>query len=223
MAEEKDTTYEDIVSNLKEQYKYACYDKDDEIMIKLPIKRLKETGDYQLKVELKFKEYDTMNYKLIITTNFNHMFRVSVCSTNQLQQSYNVIYKSKMWFENAFCLDEDALHELMMSENELTNENKISNLLNNIDFNELYEYIDNLKWCETTFKLYPNLFNKQYIDKYISNVSECCVCYGDTTHQIKCSHYLCIECCYKIMKTNRSASSCPLCRENIWHKCNHHN
>jgi len=209
MAEEQNSIL-DIQNEILEDYKNACYGKNDDIRIKLPIKKLNSfcDGNTKLKVYIELEELNFNNFKLIIISDFNQLFRVS---SNNYNDNYNILYKNKLFYNDPKQLSEEELHNL----NE--DEAKLNIQLSNIDFEKLYDFIDNLKYCEITNKLRPRLLTKEYINKYIADVNECSVCYTDTTHKIKCNHTLCIDCCYKIMKEKRSGSVCPICRTNIWH------
>jgi len=211
MAEEQNI-YSIIRDNLIIENENIMFDCEncDGYRITLPIRKLNSfyDGNVSLSVYLDFEPLDFKNYELSIVSDFNHVFRVS--EYGGVKNNYNVLYHEKRWFSNPVSMDDDDIHNLG-EDGEI-----LSTQLHNINFVELYNFIDKLKFCKTTNKLCSNLLPKDYIDKYIQPVADCSVCYENTTHKIKCGHSVCIDCAYKIMNEKRSASTCPICRAPLW-------
>ena len=215
MVEEK-SIYQDIQDELINEYKSSRYGEDNEIRITLPINRLKSfrNGDINLDVYIDFEEFNFNKYELTILSEHNHSFKLFSSYVNKdHNDNYNILYKKNIWFDSPTEFSDYEITNLT-DNNEL-----IYTQLKLINFKKLYNYIDNLKYCNITNKLYVKPYTKEYINTYISRVDNCIICKNDTNHKIVCKCFMCIDCYYDILQKNikKRDAVCPSCNDtNLW-------
>ena len=167
---------------------------DTNFCIKIPIKKIQsfKNGEVGVSIFVNFEPLNFKQYELMIISDYNKLFKISeYYKTKNTTGNYNVLYQDKKWFDNQLT-DEEINNYKMDNDN-------ISTQLNNINFENLFNFIDSLKFCKITNKLYTNLLTKDYIDKYISPVEYCIKCNNPTIHFVKLQHPVCFDCIYTTM------------------------
>jgi len=89
----------------------------------------------------------------------------------------------------------------------------------NLDFEKIFKSLDDLKYTNEINKFDMCNFDSEYIEKYITPLNSCVVCYEKTMYELKCDHVLCHNCISKlyndILNTQNICFKCPYCRRTL--------
>lgn len=205
--------YQDIQDKLINKYKNSCYENDNQLRITLPINSLNSyyDGNINLNIYIDIEEMNFNMYEITIICEHNNSYKLFSSYINRdHNDNYNILYKNKICYDTK---KNYTTEEIIYTS---VNNIMISTQLKSINFNKLYNYINNLKYCNITNKLYVKPYTKEYINKYISRVDNCIICNTDTNHKVKCNCLMCIDCCYELFNKNSRDTQCPNCDTNLW-------
>lgn len=85
--------------------------------------------------------------------------------------------------------------------------------LSYINFTDIFNYLDSLKFNKTLGKFINYPVNDEIIKKY-NKVDDCVICYENTINFTECNHAICPECINKLKFVGIN-QKCPICRRNI--------
>ena len=197
---EKNNIINEIKNNIIFKYQNASYDiDDDDFQFELPICRINDIDD--IIVFIIIQKLNDEKYTLIIRKRGIPL--LSLYDYDELlmeEQYYSIVDNVDNETDCNICGHSDL---------------SVKNMIMQIDFQYLYKYLDTLKFCKYINKFDGVEYPIDYINKYISKLNNCCVCYELTNHKTKCNHDLCYDCHLKMFELKRNEICCPLCRSKI--------
>jgi len=200
--------YLTIHNEIIQKYKRCPFDHDSHsVSIKLPIFELK---NIEVKVFIRIFKYNFSNCVLHIVCNEDFVKTLP-------DLRYRMLYNENIFYLNAYSIDNDN-KDIVINQSQKEEYDNLSTKLMNIDFIEIYEILNNLKFDVSIGRFQRNLFCEEYTNEFLyseETLDNCCVCYTKNIYKLACCNsHLCMLCMKQIVNKSDSFSwKCPICRD----------